>query len=102
LNPFVNAETLRNRLWVIDHYKFRYGAGHTYWVHSALSRAFKNVNRYKFNYLLKAFLAYNVYSKYQTYKYVDEMTFLTHTQKGALTIPIITGSVALGAACLLI
>ena len=64
LNPFVNAETLRNRLWVIDHYRFRYGAAHTYWVHTFLSKTFKNVNKYKFNYLLKAFLAYNVYSRY--------------------------------------
>jgi hypothetical protein len=36
LNPHANATTLRNRLWVIDHYRFRYGAAHHYWVHTAL------------------------------------------------------------------
>jgi hypothetical protein len=102
LNPFVNAETLRNRLWVIDHYRFRYGASHTYWVHTALSRAFKRVNTYKFNYLLKAFLAYNVYSRYQTYKYVDDMTFMSETQRGMYRFPIVAGTAAFGAVCLLI
>jgi hypothetical protein len=102
LNPFVNAETLKNRLWVIDHYRFRYGAAHTYWVHTALSRSFANVNRYKFNYLLKAFLAYNVYSKIQTYNQVDEMTFMSETQRGQHRLPILTGTAVLGAVCLLI
>jgi hypothetical protein len=102
LNPFVNAETLRNRLWVIDHYRFRYGAAHTYWVHTFLSKTFTRVNRYKFNYLLKAFLAYNIYSRYQTYKYVDDMTFMSENQRGMYRGPIVAGVGAFGAVCLLI
>ena len=57
LNPYVNAETLKNRLWVIDHYKFRYGAAHTYWLHTLLSKTAAQLNRYKFNYGIKLFLA---------------------------------------------
>jgi hypothetical protein len=98
----VNAETLRNRLWVIDHYRFRYGAAHTYWVHTFLSRALNNVNKYKFNYLLKAFLTYNVYSRYQTYKYVDDMTFMTENQRGMHRGPIFVSAATLGVVCLLI
>jgi hypothetical protein len=98
----VNAETLRNRLWVIDHYRFRYGASHTYWVHTALSRALKRVNTYKFNYLLKAFLAYNIYSRYQTYKYVDDMTFMSENQRGMYRFPIAAGTAAFGAVCMMI
>lgn len=102
LNPFVNAETLRNRLWVIDHYRFRYGAAHTYWLHSFLSRSLNKVNKYKFNYLLKAFLAYNVYARYQTYKYVDDMTFMSESQRGMHRGPIAISAAVLGATCLLI
>jgi hypothetical protein len=102
LNPFVNAETLRNRLWVIDHYRFRYGAAHTYWLHTFLSRTLKNVNKYKFNYLLKAYLAYNVYSRYQNYKYVDDMTFMSETQRGMYRGPIVVSAAALGVVCLLV
>ena len=47
LNPFLNTESLRNRLWVIDHYKFRYGAAHTYWVHSALQKYFSHLNKFR-------------------------------------------------------
>ena len=58
LNPQLNTESLRNRLWVIDHYKFRYGAAHTYWVHSALQKYFSHINKFRNNYAVKAFLAF--------------------------------------------
>ena len=62
LNPLVNTTTLKNRLWAIDHYKFRYGAAHTYWVNTLLHRSAVHLNKYKFNYGVKLFLAYNVYA----------------------------------------
>lgn len=68
---------LKNRLWVIDHYRYRYGADHTYWVHSALRRLAANMNRYKFNYAVKGILAYQAYAAYQNYSYVDSMSFLS-------------------------
>ena len=102
LNPAVNTETLRNRLWVIDHYRFRYGAAHTYWLHTLLSKGGAKLYKYKFNYALKAVLAYQVYAHYQTLKRMDEITFLTGPQRGQLTLPIAASSGALAAACLLI
>ena len=102
LNPYVNAETLRNRLWVIDHYRFRYGASYTYWVHTLLQKTGSNLNRYKFNYLLKAFFAYQVYSKVQAYNYVDSMTFMTESQRNMHRGPILGSTLAFGAVCLLI
>ena len=62
LNPSVNTETLRNRLWVIDHYRFKYGAAHTYWMHTFLGNQASKLRKYKFNYAFKAFLAYQIYA----------------------------------------
>jgi hypothetical protein len=70
LNPNVNVAALKNRLWTIDHYKFRYGADHTYWVHAGLRRLANNVGKYKFNYIVKAFLAYQAYRQYSNYTYI--------------------------------
>jgi hypothetical protein len=33
LNPVLNAETLKNRLWVIEHYRTLHGIEHAYWPH---------------------------------------------------------------------
>jgi len=88
LNPHVNSTTLKNRLWVIDHYKYRYGADHTFWVHSVLRRAGANLNRYKFNYVVKAFLAYQVYSSYKNFRYVDSMSFMSTPQRVSHVLPI--------------
>ena len=101
LNPYVNAETLRNRLWVIDHYKFRYGANHTYWVHTMLGNWGKHLMRYKFNYAVKGFLAYQVYAAYQNYKYVDSMTFLSNTQLAMYRGPVMFNATVFAGACLL-
>ena len=62
LNPQVNAIALRERLWYIDHYRFRYGAQHTYWVHTALSKMLKHANRYKFNTAVKALVFYQAFA----------------------------------------
>ena len=102
LNPSVNTETLRNRLWVIDHYRFRYGASHTYWVNTLLSKTGSHMYKYKFNYALKAFLGYQIYASYQAYKSVNEMTFMTNPQKGVYGLPIAMSSGAFVATCLLI
>ena len=98
----VNTETLRNRLWVIDHYKYRYGANHTFWVHTALGKTFGHLNRYKFNYALKGFLFYQAWSKYQTYRYVNEMSLLTDSQKAKYLSSVATSTAVFGAVCLVI
>ena len=88
MNPALNAETLRNRLWVIEHYKYRYGADHTYWVHALLRKGYGRVFKYKFNYLVKAFLAYQAYAAYQNYSYVDSMSLMTPVDRMRHRAPI--------------
>ena len=102
LNPNLNSAFIRERLMVIEHYKFRYGEAHTYWVHQLLGKTSRNIFKYKYNYLLKAFLAYQVYAKYAQYRHMNEMTFLTSSQRAELTIPIFLNSAVLAGTCLLI
>ena len=71
LNPRMNTELLRNRLWTIDHYKYRYGAKHTFWVHYAMRNAARHCWTYKFNYLAKGALAYLTYSQWAAYAKAD-------------------------------
>ena len=101
LNPAVNADTLRNRLWTIDHYKFRYGAEHTFYWHTVLRRMGTHMNKYKFNYAVKAFLAYNVYAQVQGYNHQDSNFFLTEAQRGRHKVNVLLSSGALMGACLL-
>ena len=88
LNPHANAETLRNRLWVIDHYRFRYGAAHHYWVHTALSKLARNVRTYGLNYAVKALIGYQIYSSLQTYRHVNNNTLMTTPAKVNFATPI--------------
>jgi hypothetical protein len=101
LNPNVNANILKNRLWVIDHYRYRWGADHTYWVHTALKRMAVNANRYKFNYAAKGFLLYQGYTAYQNYRYVDQMSFMSNVERVSYQTPILAwGGVFMGACAL--
>ena len=102
MNPRVNAEVLRNRLWVIDHYKFRYGAQHTYWVHYALRNLSRHAWTYKFNYLAKGLLAYNAYRSFSGYYKADAESFLTETQRNGHRFSILTNSAIFTGACLII
>ena len=87
LNPALNASTLKQRLAVIDHYKFRYGADYTYWVHTAMRNVNSHLWKYKFNYLLKAFFAYQALRYYQNYRYLEKMTLQTDAQRAWNLMP---------------
>ena len=102
LNPQVNAAALRERLYYIDHYRFRYGASHTYWVHTALKKIAKQQNRYKFNTLVKAFFAYQTFNAVQTYRYLDQNTFMSQMARAERTLPILGYFGAFGIVCLAI
>ena len=77
----MNTEKLRNRLALIDHYKYRYGAQHTYWVHYALRNVARNCWTYKFNYLAKGALAYLTYRQIAAYNHAETESFLTEGQR---------------------
>ena len=103
MNPRINTEVLRNRLWTIDHYKFRYGAQHTYWLHFALRKASKHMWTYKFNYLAKGALAYMTYAKIQQYNKVDSENLLSEAERSVrFRLPILAHAGAFGFACLII
>jgi len=93
---------LKNRLALIEHYKYQHGVEMAHWPHFALKRAARHLYRYKFNYGVKAFAAYVVYSDYANYRHQQERTFMTLQQQSSF---IATGAVHLGALtaiCLLI
>ena len=102
LNPRVNAEVLRNRLWVIDHYKFRYGAQHTYWVHYSLRNLGRHVWSYKFNYLAKGLLAYNAYRSYAIYQKADSESFMGESQRNSHRMSILANAGLFTGVCLII
>ena len=98
----VNTETLRNRLWVIDHCKYRYGANHTFWVHNVLGKTFRHLNKYKFNYGVKAFMLYATVAQYKNYYYVREMSLLSDYQRAAYWRQIELTTAGFVASCVLI
>ena len=82
LNPQVNTAKLRNRLWVIDHYRYRYGAQHTFWLHAYMRKQGAKLWKYKINYGVKALAAFMIYNSYQTYCEADETRLLSETEQG--------------------
>ena len=98
LNPLLNVETLRNRLAVIEHYKLLRGEQHTFWPHYGLTNVARHLNRYKFNYAVKAFAAYIVYRDYVNYQHMNSRAFLSLQKQSEM---IGTGALHLGVfACL--
>ena len=61
LNPVINLDTLKNRLWVADHYRLLNGIEHAYWPHYTIRNVGCHLWKFKFNYAVKAFFAYQVY-----------------------------------------
>ena len=76
LNPTMNLEVMKNRLWVTEHYRLLHGVEHAYWPHYFMRNAACHLNKFKFNYAVKAFFAYQVYREVQNYNYVTKVAFL--------------------------
>ncbi len=83
LNPAMNLETLKNRLWVAEHYRLLHGVEHAYWPHYTMRNIGLHLNKYKFNYAVKAFFAYQVYREVQNYRYINSVTFISTDQQMA-------------------
>jgi hypothetical protein len=81
LNPAVNLETLKNRLWVAEHYRLLNGVEFAYWPHYAMRNVGGHLWKYKFNYAVKAFFIYQVYREIQNYQHVKSVTFLSTDQQ---------------------
>ena len=80
LNPSVGLEKLKNRLWVAEHYRLLHGIEHAYWPHYTLRNIGGHLNKYKFNYAVKAFFAYQVYREVQNYRYLNQVKFMTTSE----------------------
>ena len=76
LNPTVNLETLKNRLWVTEHYRLIHGVEHAYWPHYVLRNVGGHMNKYKLNYIVKAFFIYQAYRANNNYQYLNSVSFL--------------------------
>lgn len=94
LNPQVNTAKLRNRLWVIDHYRYRYGAQHTFWLHTFMKNQGARLWKYKFNYGVKALAAFMIYNSYQSYNEADGTRLLTATEQGMYRANILVSAAA--------
>ena len=102
LNPQLNVALVQKRLSDLEHYKYRFGADHRYWVHAALRRQWTYLNRYKFNLAFKAFLVYQVLRSVQHFRYRNQVQLLSTSEQAVLMGPIAVSSGALAGACLLI
>ena len=71
LNPLLNTETLKNRLAVIEHYKYLHGVEHAHWPHFAMSRLGRHLMKYKFNYAVKSFALYMVYRDIALFRHMS-------------------------------
>ena len=73
LNPAVNLETLKNRLWVAEHYRLLHGVEHAYWPHYVMRNVGGRLWKYKLNYAVKAFFLYQVFREVQNYRYIKNV-----------------------------
>jgi hypothetical protein len=77
LNPLLNTETLRNRLNVIESYKYMYGVEHAHYPHYAMQRFSKHFMRYKFNYAVKGFALYLMYRDISQFRKMNNQSYVT-------------------------
>jgi hypothetical protein len=61
-----------------------------------------HLNKYKFNYLVKAFFAYQVYRDVQNYQYLHQVKFLTTSEGTKLGAQVAWSTFLFGAVTLLI
>jgi hypothetical protein len=80
LNPLLNTETLKNRLNVIEHYRYINGVEMAHWPHFAMNRFAKHVMRFKFNYAIKGFAAYLIYRDIAQYRQMKATSYVTFQQ----------------------
>ena len=78
MNPLLNAETLKQRLQVIEHYKMQHGLQYARWPHFFLGNVGRQLYKYKFNYGVKAFAAYLLYRDVQNARYWNDTVILSY------------------------
>lgn len=76
LNPALNLETLKNRLWVTEHYRLLHGVEHAYWPHYFIRNAGGHLWKYKFNYAAKSIVIIHLFSLIQNYRHQNSVKFM--------------------------
>ena len=102
LNPALNHAILKERLADIEYYNARWGIQLARWPHFVMQRLGTHLYRYKFNYLLKGFAAYVVYSDVRHYQHMRTQVFMTLQQEAALQSNIVLHSAFFVGLCLLV
>jgi hypothetical protein len=102
LNPAMNLETLKNRLWVAEHYRLQHGVEHAYWPHYTIKNMARHLNKYKLNYGVKAFFAYQVYRDLAHFNHVNSSSFLKTDEQASHLAQIAWTGFLFGAVSLLI
>ena len=86
LNPKINLDLLKQRLAQLERIEAQIPERYRYWPHYAIQRWGNYLNRYKYNHLIKAFLAYNLYRELKNANYLHRVSFLTFDQQTQVTI----------------
>jgi hypothetical protein len=102
LNPLLNTETLKNRLFVIQHYKYLHGVEFAHWPHFVLANIGRHLMKYKFNYAVKGFAAFLLYRAVSEYRHYNSRAFLTMDQHGYFGANILASSALFGGICAII
>lgn len=102
LNPSLNHKILKERLADIEHYNYRLGVKAAHWPHYVMMNASKHLYKFKFNYALKGFAAYMLYSEVQYYRHMQTQVFLSYQQEGQLSANVLARGAIFGGLCLLI
>lgn len=102
LNPLLNTERLKQRLDAIEYYKYKHGQVYSRWPHYALGKAGRHLMRYKFNYAVKGFAAYLLYSDYQQYKHLSSIAIMSLESDAEFIVRITGKTVGFAALCMLI
>ena len=79
LNPLLNRNTLVARLQAIEFYHLRHGIEHYHWPHYFMRNVAQHMYKYKFNYGLKAFCIYLMYSDVAAYNHLSKNKFTSYT-----------------------
>lgn len=81
MNPVMNLENLRARLQAIEYYKNLRGVEYDYWPHYVLGKMNRHLWRYKFNYAIKGFFVYALYSEIRHYNHLSSVSFMNVEQQ---------------------
>jgi hypothetical protein len=63
LEPNANLALLKQRMWVVNYYKTLHGLEHTFWPHHVMKKTGVHLNKFKFNYAAKGFVALTLISE---------------------------------------